>query len=770
MGKSLIIIGSKPTDIYGWGNNPEEAAKYKQLRAQMSQYIKDNEITDVYSTLDLGAEQIGAEAAINAGSQFHALIPYNNQDAKWADGTKENYAKILKYAADKTQIDGDYAGVETSKRRLEYLRNLVETEQAEVLMVYNGNEGDKSMYALNTLKKALKSSGLEPPKFLDPRDLSISEKQPYPERPRIVSEERIAAIEAQNNDPNRMGKYTRADRQYMSDLWKAYLDKLELRPEHELDLLNRGFTKEQIAEFGYKSLPRSKDEADKLVESMLADGWDLSRAPGFGIAGDGGAFSTQTMKDGYFCPARDTELDRLYGMQIRNCDKEEAKKYGKYTWFSAGKNNIGLSSSQPAAYYEGNMTMNVGGQERPVILITEGVLKCNLAYLGMGRQVGIVGMAGVYGQKGLYVYDEKGEAEKLDPADARHLFKDAVVVECFDADFVKNKNVRNASYRIRNELVDVYGAYATCRMTWSDAGKGIDDYVVDCNRDGKDIDFHLSNVIMAGSPTEVVTNEYGKPETRHMEISDIEKSPLKGLGIHISMQDVYDAGYKIQPKIEVPKADTPQTAQQEVQKPAEPVETEAQHKARKYLKHLNERCGTREIAIKKAFPGSVIDANTRYAHDAGKFIVTMPSFSTLDVDLKRRAAEIKMAVEEDLGVDESKAKGEILVSEPVTLSEDNKAVVVMFNNFEGDRKAVNHIVKGVIDDTFHKFDFDMSHTYTVSVRQDGKGELNIAQASTGCPSVEMPIPTAPNAPQSLNESLCREPSETPQQSDEFSNV
>ena len=714
MGKSLIIIGSRPTDLYGYDTNrdgsPNQAvrAQYSALRNAIRQHIVENGITDVYSTLDLGAEQYGAEAAVNAKAKLHALIPFPNQDAKWPKDKQGNYQTILKYAADTTAIDDKY-DKNTGKKRMDYLRGLV-AEGAEVLMVYDGHEGENAMYTLNALRKECSKAGIDMPKFLNPRTLEVTEKQPFPDRPRIVSEERIAEINERNNDKLRAGIYTRQERQDMSDIWNAYLNKLTLRPEHERDLLNRGFTKEQIVEFQYKSLPQTKEEADAIIDSLRADGWDLSKAPGFAIAEDGGAFSTQTMKDGYFCPARDTETGLLYGMQIRNCDKEEAKKYGKYTWFSAGKNAIGLSSSQPAAYYQGNMTMEVDGKERPVILITEGVLKCNLAYLGMGRQVGIVGMAGVFGQKGLYSYDEKGEAETLNPEEARHLFKDAIVIECFDADFVKNKNVRGASYRIRNELVDNYGAYATARMTWDDEGKGIDDFVVDCNRAGKDIRYNISNVIMAGSPTEVVENEWGKPETRHVEIQDVDASPLRGLKLEIKMADVYAAGYKIQPKIEEPKADKEAEATPVAE---EPTETPQQKARRKYVEHLNERTGRREPIFRQLLP-AVMDNDTKYAQNTGKFVVEMPVSSTLDSDLRRRGQEITDYTEDVLGTAETAAKPQkIFVSDPV-VSGQKKSVVVLFTGFSEENKKVSAAVKGTINDIFYKQQPSMGRTFLVS--------------------------------------------------------
>jgi len=728
MAKNLIIIGSKPNNLYGY-TTEENKASYSELRKSVRDYIADNGFTDVYSTLDIGAEQIGAEAAINSNTNLHALIPYSNQDAKWPTAQKENYAKILQYAVEKVDITGvDYSGG-SAKSRMDYLRNLITTEHAEVMMVYNGTENDSTLYTLNALKKACTSSGVDAPKFLNPKTLTVTERQPFPDRPRLVSEERIAEIQAHGE------QYTLKEREEMSGIWNTYLDKLELRPEHKADLLDRGFTEAQIEKFKYKSLPQTKEEADKLMNGMRAAGVDLTKAPGFPIAEDGGAFSTQTMRDGYFCPAWDTEAGMLYGMQIRNCNKEEAKVYGKYTWFSGGKGKIGLSSSQPAAFYK--------GKNPDIILITEGVLKCNLAFEAMGEEYSIMGMAGVYGQKGLYPYDE------------RNLFKDKIVLECFDADFVKNKNVREASARIRNELIDLYGAAATARMTWNVEGKGIDDFVTDENRLGEDIAFNLSRVIMADSPTEVIKNEWNKDETRHVEIADVAESPINGLTVRINMDKVHNDGFKIQPKIEKPnqsqenQASIPST-------PAAPVETPEEHRQRKQIEHMNEWTGRREPVFSKLLPAK-INLDTIVERNAGKFIVEMPVGSKLDKAIKVKAEELVGYTEDVLGVPEDKSgKQKLFISDAIENGGGAKSIVVLFSNFASDNKNVSAALKGAITDTFYRDNPTIGRTFVVSNAEMETAISKFSNSRTSAQQIVDPIKNQETVPEKVNENLYNE--------------
>jgi hypothetical protein len=216
---------------------------------------------------------------------------------------------------------------------------------------------------------------------------------------------------------------------------------------------------------------------------------------------------------------------------------------------------------------------------------------------------------------------------------------------------------------------------------------------------------------MAGSPTQVVNNEWGKKETRHVEIEDVEQSPLRGLKLEIKMNDVYAAGYKIQPKIDVPKPE--QTAEQLSPEISEPTETPEQRDARKRVEHLNERTGRIEPIFRKTLP-AVIDTEAKCVKNAGKFILKMPVSSTMDSDLKRRNAELTEYTEEVLGTPETADnKQKLFISDPV-VSGQTKSVVVVFTGFDDENKKVSAALKGTIQDSFYKQQFDIGRTFLVS--------------------------------------------------------
>ena len=834
MGKRLFIMGNDPKNLYGYDNNPEVHAKYVRIMQTVAQYALEHGYEEIMTAPTLGAGQLGAKAAYNANAMirsqglsnapigYHALIQYTNmRNDRWTDSVKSDYDKIMAGAAKVTDVTGKPYDKDSNKAFMDFARGLID-EDTDVLCITNGEEDNTksaSIYLENALKKTcrdvekqLKSQYSKEGKkvesklmYLDSKtdSFGIKENRPCPPDPDSkdpdkcrstmrfpsasdkayprVSKELIDSILERNADPQRAGQYSRAELKNTDAIYKKLLESLSLRLEHEQDLLDRGFTKEQIQRFGYKSMPQTKEDVERVIVTLLESGFtpdDLASAPGFAIAEDGCSLSIKTMKDGYFCPAWDTDKNMIYGMQIRNCDKVEAKLYGKYTWFSAGNAGIGFSSGQPAAYYKGDMSFTTpDGVNRTVMLITEGVLKCNLAHLGTGEKAGIVGMAGVYGEKGLYTYDESTDMLTVDEQamanpELRKLFQGAIVLECFDADFVKNKNVREASARIRNNMVDNYGAYATARMTWADDGKGIDDYVVDCNRDGKNIQFDITKVITHDSDVHVTNDEFGNRCTRHVEIENVNQSPLAGLEMKFDMAEIHQT-HKIQQKsaeaLAKEAADKAAKAAQpkpEVELPknydkkALPGESVEEYKARRDLEHKHEHCRRQDPGYAELIPVA-ITADTSYVQNGFKMIVRMENEKSLN-DLQRcvKSGEISEFASEILGLPETQ-KPTLLVTPSIKTGGHYACVVSGFDfftpvkDFAQNKKLRDNAagaVKGSIQDSFPK-DF-INITDAVPLASSERDWL-IAEygKNVGTTMFTTAAPSSANGNASLDESL-----------------
>lgn len=147
-------------------------------------------------------------------------------------------------------------------------------------------------------------------------------------RPAYIPRERIEVIQV---EPASAEVCDRTYRRFL-DLCPLYKDNLE-----EWTGPKRQYTKQQIGAIGLRSIPRSVEEAKRIVNTLIAEGYEVERVPGF----------TQfLMKNGdptqdqnwfwliagvgkYYIPVRDT-LGRIIRLRLRSNFEDKMK----YLWFS----------------------------------------------------------------------------------------------------------------------------------------------------------------------------------------------------------------------------------------------------------------------------------------------------------------------------------------------------------------------------------------------------------------------------------------------------
>lgn len=738
--KAIIAIGADPTGLYGYGAKDKE----RDLRTAMTQYIIDNGITDVYTNLSLGAEQLIAEAAINAkvrglaDVKVHALLPYPNQDAKWPDDVKKNFQTILSYADETVMLADDFK--QSSTKRMSAFRDLI-NQGANLFVIDNGdkpkNTGDKkyetamSKYTtkwnqITQLGRAALGRKTNTPSdireaidFMIPATLEVTQERPYGNRPAnlYVSKEKMEAMKRRNADRDNSGVYNAAERKEQTEIYKLIMDELVLLDQHRQELMSvkRGFSAERLEHDRYLSLPQTPAEADALIARLIpkaqAKGLHLENCPMISVDGDGSGFSIQSSPNSHNCWARDEETGDIYGSQYAN--RTPGAK-SKYTWAAGNPNDlygINLSPGQPASYYKSEhpRTVMVNGKECEVICLTEGTLKCGLAQFASGDQMNIVGMAGVFGERGLHPYN--------DPETGRRLFEGKVVVVCFDADMKTNKNVQCAFHRIQNNLIDVYGAAATVGMKWADEGKGIDDYLVECNDEIKTAEFQMFSVLTPDCPVDKnAMNEYGKPEPRRVPMT-FEESPIKDLNMDIDMAAVRAAGYGVS-RLEPPVY---QTSGAKSNAPSAPVkqETEEERRLRKDIEHKFERSGRQDKTVLKALPIPTITNDTQYEQNASKFVVAVtPENSAMLDNLRRGVDAIVWDVGEKYGLsDEENKKAQIIVSDAV-MRGDKKEAVILFKGFSNSTngKTKDEVAQDICDSIKETFVGNMEFISKPGVR------------------------------------------------------
>jgi ribonuclease HI/uncharacterized phage-like protein YoqJ len=98
-GHKLVVAGHRPPALGGYDENLVSSAVRSKLTEILAAKQAVSPSLVVLTGLGLGAEQLGAEAAREAGVPYVAVLPYPGQDGVWPVASKERYAELLKDAA-----------------------------------------------------------------------------------------------------------------------------------------------------------------------------------------------------------------------------------------------------------------------------------------------------------------------------------------------------------------------------------------------------------------------------------------------------------------------------------------------------------------------------------------------------------------------------------------------------------------------------------------------------------------------------------------------
>src|SRR5205085_9227463 len=94
-GHKVAVVGHRPPDLGGYDANPVA----DRVRAKLAEIlVAKRELHDdlvVLTGLSLGAEQLGAVAAVEAGVPFYAVLPYPEPESVWPAAAQRSYRKLL---------------------------------------------------------------------------------------------------------------------------------------------------------------------------------------------------------------------------------------------------------------------------------------------------------------------------------------------------------------------------------------------------------------------------------------------------------------------------------------------------------------------------------------------------------------------------------------------------------------------------------------------------------------------------------------------------
>jgi ribonuclease HI len=94
-GHKLVVAGNRPPELGGYDENLVSSA----VRSKLSEILAAKQAVSpdlvVLTGLGLGAEQLGAEAALEAGVPYVAVLAFPGQEGVWPDASKERYRTLL---------------------------------------------------------------------------------------------------------------------------------------------------------------------------------------------------------------------------------------------------------------------------------------------------------------------------------------------------------------------------------------------------------------------------------------------------------------------------------------------------------------------------------------------------------------------------------------------------------------------------------------------------------------------------------------------------
>jgi hypothetical protein len=98
-GRLVLVAGHRPGALGGYDPNPVAEGVATRLRETLAAMVEVDGPLTVVTGLRLGAEQLGAEAALALDLPLVAVLPYPEADKPWPAGARTRFAELVAAAA-----------------------------------------------------------------------------------------------------------------------------------------------------------------------------------------------------------------------------------------------------------------------------------------------------------------------------------------------------------------------------------------------------------------------------------------------------------------------------------------------------------------------------------------------------------------------------------------------------------------------------------------------------------------------------------------------
>jgi ribonuclease HI/uncharacterized phage-like protein YoqJ len=106
-GRRVVVTGHRPMELGGWvvdGNDVAVGVRAKLASILAAKQTMHPDLV-VLTGLDLGAEQLGAEAAASVGVPYVVVLPFPDAESKWPRATQERFRSLVSGASDVVLLD-----------------------------------------------------------------------------------------------------------------------------------------------------------------------------------------------------------------------------------------------------------------------------------------------------------------------------------------------------------------------------------------------------------------------------------------------------------------------------------------------------------------------------------------------------------------------------------------------------------------------------------------------------------------------------------------
>jgi ribonuclease HI len=94
-GRLVLVAGHRPGELGGYSDNPVADGVRARLEELLDGLVEVDGALHVVSGLRLGAEQLGAEAALARGIPLVAVLPYPEPDSPWPPEARRRFAETV---------------------------------------------------------------------------------------------------------------------------------------------------------------------------------------------------------------------------------------------------------------------------------------------------------------------------------------------------------------------------------------------------------------------------------------------------------------------------------------------------------------------------------------------------------------------------------------------------------------------------------------------------------------------------------------------------